>query len=56
MQDGLYGVLRSVDNLTGLMPAGPPAAYMTVYPYGYSFSAVDVARLSAWVAAGFLDN
>ncbi len=50
--DLLYAYLHSTANLNGNMPMGPPAAY----PTAYTFTDVDIQRLSAWVDAGFPNN
>src|SRR5580692_11298795 len=52
VDQGLYDQLRSVDE-SGPMPLLPPDA--GGYPL-YTFSAQDMARLSAWVDAGFPNN
>lgn len=51
--DGLFQTLRTVD-YPGPMPQMPPPGYPAgPGGVGYTFTAVDVERLSAWVAAGF---
>jgi hypothetical protein len=60
VDQGLWGQLNSVENTSGPMPLGPPDAASPTpdagnYP-AYQFSAEDLARLSAWVDAGFPNN
>ena len=59
VDQGLYATLNFVDH-SGPMPLGPPDAAAPTPDAGnypkYSFSALDLARLSAWVDAGFPNN
>jgi hypothetical protein len=59
VDQGLYAQLNSVDN-AGPMPLGPPDAAAPTPDAGnyptYKFTAEDLARLSAWVDAGFPNN
>jgi hypothetical protein len=51
--DYLYTTaLRSADNLGGQMPLRPPPGY----PGVYTFTDLDIQRLTAWVDAGFPNN